>query len=92
MSDNNVRIEYAIRALNGGSLPVFDAKGVDKDWKDEIVPFDGTPETALGIIQRKLEQAGQNPNQGIALSVKEADTLIEACPSFYQGWTKWEFL
>lgn len=86
------RTDNAIRALNGGTLPVFAAsvQGLDAGT---LVPYDGTPETALLILRRSLAEAGKlRPHLKLVVRLfdKTADELAQKVPMFYQGKKQWE--
>lgn len=84
------RLDYAIRAINGGKLPVFKMflAGL---YIGEVSPYDGTPESGFEIVHRQALQAGRNAKVHMRLVLVEgtADGINKTVPMFYQDQTEW---
>lgn len=90
------RIDYIVRTLNGGKLPVWHVERglATRQLLYTVEPYDGTPETALSMVRRKAELGFPQLStyfRDVYLRLDEdgAKAIIERCPEFYQGHFLW---
>lgn len=81
-----IRLDHALRELNGGTLPAFEVFDAEMVLLDRVSPADGTPETAAEIVARRLQSATRGVL--VRLTGHVTDFMKR---TVYQGQTEWEY-
>ena len=88
------RTDQSVRIANGGKLPRFRAfiqrKGqYDDTTVGEIVPYDGTPETALDILRRQVAGAEMSQVVFVGVNIVPESVTYDFFAQVLQAISQW---